>query len=108
MANAQFTQQWTAIYPPNAGGVNEAIAVARDARGNTYVTGMSTSATTGPDYVTIKYSPAGAQLWESRYDGLGGESGATFERSGVIFEPSGAIPAKSLVSPRTVDASPEG
>ena len=72
-ANAQFTRLWTAIYPDSPGGIDEAYAVARDARGNTYVTGKSTSTTTGADYVTIKYSPTGQRLWDRPYTGVGGD-----------------------------------
>ena len=39
-----------------------------DASGNVYVTGHSYSSE-GFDYVTIKYSPAGAQEWVATYDG---------------------------------------
>ena len=60
---------WTNRYDGPAGSDDRAQAVAVDASGNVYVTGYSTDSTTGKDYLTIKYSSAGAGLWTNRYDG---------------------------------------
>ena len=59
---------WTARYngPDNNGDYPEAVAV--DDNGNIYVTGRSRSNTTNDDYVTIKYSPDGNELWARRYN----------------------------------------
>ena len=43
--------------------------LALDSAGNIFVTGYKTSATSGKDYVTIKYSSAGTQRWVSTFDG---------------------------------------
>jgi hypothetical protein len=40
-----------------------------DASGNVYVTGSSKGAGTRWDYLTVKFDPAGNQLWSARYDG---------------------------------------
>ncbi|MDZ7303928.1 MAG: SBBP repeat-containing protein [candidate division KSB1 bacterium] len=67
-------QQWVARY----GGLREdsddrAMALAVDASGNVYVTGLSGSRRVGIfweyDYATVKYNSAGVQEWVARYDG---------------------------------------
>lgn len=40
-----------------------------DQAGNVYVAGIHIAPTTGSDYVTIKYSTGGNQLWAATYDG---------------------------------------
>jgi hypothetical protein len=44
-------------------------ALAVDAAGNVYVTGLSYQSYVNDDYVTIKYGPGGNWLWGRRYDG---------------------------------------
>jgi len=47
-------------------------AIAVDTGNNIYVTGWSDGGSaTGMDYATVKYSPAGTELWARRYDGPG-------------------------------------
>ncbi len=71
--NANGVQQWVARYNhPDAGGApgtNDDIPVALqvDGLGNVYLTGNSLDATTGTDYVTLKYDSSGVNLWERRY-----------------------------------------
>jgi len=68
-APAQIQQAWVAHYNngiPN--GTNQAVKMALDPAGNIYVTGFSQNANSNLGYVTIKYAPAGSQLWASRYD----------------------------------------
>jgi len=51
------------------GGYNdEAVALAVDSAGNTYVTGRSQGSDTGFDYVTIKYDSSGNEEWVHRYN----------------------------------------
>ncbi|TDN38441.1 T9SS type A sorting domain-containing protein [Hymenobacter sp. UV11] len=65
-------QLWQVIY--NAGTYNGSTPtdLAVDAAGNVYVTGSSDYITffgnQNVDYTTVKYSPAGDRVWESRYD----------------------------------------
>jgi hypothetical protein len=57
-------------------GHDEAVALAVDAEGNVFVTGLSSN---GPDddYVTIKYNSFGNLDWEMRFDGENGIDEAT-------------------------------
>jgi hypothetical protein len=68
-AAAGLDPVWIAGY--DNGGIEFASAVAVDASHNVYVTGRSESSSAS-DYLTIKYSPSGQQLWTARYDGAGG------------------------------------
>ena len=67
-AAAGLDPVWTAGY--DNGGIEFASAIAVDASHNVYVTGRSESSSAS-DYLTIKYSPSGKQLWTARYDGEG-------------------------------------
>jgi hypothetical protein len=74
MYDVQGNTLWTARY--DNGGVDRAFLVGVDAAGNTYVTGdsyggLSNTGGTDWDYATIKYSPAGQELWVRRYNGPG-------------------------------------
>jgi hypothetical protein len=63
-------------------------AVAVDAAGNAFVTGVSFGGGSGQDYVTIKYSSAGVALWTNRYNGPGnGNDGA----NAVVVDGSGNV-----------------
>lgn len=72
--NPAGTQLWVKRFDGNAHYEDDAKAVAVDALGNIFVTGWSMTAQTGvqtlPAYATIKYSPAGTQLWSRLYRGL--------------------------------------
>jgi uncharacterized delta-60 repeat protein len=59
---------WAVRYNGPENGSDKAKAIAIDAADNLYVTGYCASAQTGYDWVTIKYSPDGGELWKARYN----------------------------------------
>jgi hypothetical protein len=70
--NSSGVQQWVQTYNGPAGTGEDVRAIVLDGSGNVYVTGTSYgNATTQYDYATIKYSPAGTQMWVQRYNGPG-------------------------------------
>jgi uncharacterized delta-60 repeat protein len=60
---------WTARFntPDNLEDAARAISVDND--GNVYVTGFAIAAPYNPDFITIRYTSSGTQLWTARYDG---------------------------------------
>jgi uncharacterized delta-60 repeat protein len=60
---------WVARYNGPANGRDEARAIALDAEGYVYVTGLSFGVGTNLDYATIKYDPEGKEVWVARYNG---------------------------------------
>ena len=71
LASAQtaFNEEWVQRY----NGIDSLsdIGIAVDAQGCVYVAGSTQSSATGFDLVVLRYSPAGAQLWEAGYNGAG-------------------------------------
>lgn len=65
VAAAQPGRSWLARYNSSARNDDAALAVV-DRNGNVIVTGWSAGA--GSDFLTIKYSPVGAELWTRRLD----------------------------------------
>ena len=63
-------QQWIARYNAPNGAIGEAIAV--DSSGNTYVAAAGSNQFNTLFCATIKYNPAGEQLWVAEYHGGGG------------------------------------
>ncbi len=60
-------QLWLKTYNGASNSFDQPRAMVLDADGNIYVTGTSRGAN-GNDYATVKYSPAGVELWTARYD----------------------------------------
>ena len=65
-----------------------AYAIALDDSGNVYVTGCSDGGWLNWDYATLKYDPAGNQLWEKRYNGPGNGNDAA---SAIAVDDSGNV-----------------
>ncbi len=62
-------QLWEASYDGPSGMDDIARDIAVDTMGNVHVTGGSDGFETGEDYLTVKYDPAGSELWVARHDG---------------------------------------
>ena len=60
---------WSARYDGPANESDHTYAMTVDAFDNIYLAGKSVGIETQGDYVLVKYSPAGQQLWAGRYDG---------------------------------------
>jgi hypothetical protein len=66
---------WTNHYVANPDSFDAALALAVDSDGNVVVTGISYVLNPfQPDFLTIKYSGAGAQLWVNRYRASSGDT----------------------------------
>ncbi|MBK8552310.1 MAG: SBBP repeat-containing protein [Ignavibacteria bacterium] len=68
---SQVTQEWAARFNGPEDSSEYAISMTVDQLGNVYVTGNSYGSGTNIDYLTIKYSSAGIQLWVQRFNGQG-------------------------------------
>lgn len=78
--NADGDTVWTNIYNGPGNGPDEAIAMTIDADGNCFVTGYQKGSGTGYDFITLKYSSAGAILWNTTYNFSSNE----FDQSNTI------------------------
>src|SRR5262249_4417290 len=67
--NAQGNQVWEARYNGPGNRNDWARALAVDSQGNAYVTGSSEGVGSLTEYATIKYNPAGKEVWVARYRG---------------------------------------
>jgi exo-poly-alpha-galacturonosidase len=63
------TVLWAKTYRRTSGGGDGLYQLALDSSGNVYACGESTGTGTDQDCLTVKYSPAGTQLWVRTYDG---------------------------------------
>ena len=64
-----FGEEWVARFNGAGNTTDWAYGITLDPSGNVYVTGYSTGAGTGKDYMTIKYNSNGNVLWTSSYNG---------------------------------------
>ncbi len=72
-------------------------AIKSDAAGNVYVTGESANSIVGfgltGDYITIKYSSSGQELWSERYDTQFGTPASHYDETayGLTLDPWGGV-----------------
>jgi hypothetical protein len=64
---AAVQQAWVAKYNFGPASTNQAVAIALDFNGNIIVAGHAVGGASGYDYVLLKYSPNGSQLWVRTY-----------------------------------------
>ncbi len=82
--NSSGAEQWEQTYSSSNYNTAQNNSIALDPSGNIYVTGQAVGSdlifrireppliiSTGADFITIKYSPAGVQQWVARYNGSG-------------------------------------
>ena len=69
--NSAGVQQWVRFYNGAFNNYDAGNAVAVDAAGNVYVTGVETASNYAFDFITVKYGPGGALLWTQSYNGPG-------------------------------------
>ncbi len=69
--NPNGGQSWIRFYGNPANLLDEALFVSTDIAGSVYVSGRSTSGSTGEDFLTVKYSSSGDSLWSKRYTSAG-------------------------------------
>jgi uncharacterized delta-60 repeat protein len=79
---------WVRRYNGPGNGLDNPSAITLDGSGNVYVTGESPGSGTLRDYATIKYDPAGNQLWEKRYNGPGNDDD---EANAIAVDGSGNV-----------------
>jgi len=100
---------WTNCYNGPRNHIDAARAIAVDASGNIFVTGVS--AGNGDDYATIKYSGTGLPLWTNRYDGGHGSDGAraiAVDASGNAVVTGGSYGSGTILDFATIKYSGAG
>jgi uncharacterized delta-60 repeat protein len=91
---------WTKTYNYSSNQNDEGNSVAVDNVGNVVVTGQSDNdptATSNDDYITLRFTPAGTQVFAVRYNGIGN---GTDRASSVVFQTNGntAVTGRSFGS----------
>ncbi len=97
-------QSWASIFSEGGFLKNDASSflnnnIVADSAGNSYICGQVLNAAgTGPDFVTIKYSPSGAQLWTADFNSPTGDGFAE-----DLFVDKGAVYVTGEVGQNGVD-----
>jgi len=111
-AEAPPVEQWVARYNNVGNSYDDARAIALDNQGNIYVAGASWSAAVNGDYATIKYDPAGNQLWVARYNGdANGEDfvfAMTVDDSGCAYVTGYSLGSSATFDYATIKYDPNG
>ncbi len=63
--------QWSARYDGPGHGLDLARDIGADDGGNVYIVGQSDGGASLADFLTVKYSPGGQELWSAHYNGPG-------------------------------------
>lgn len=87
-AGTMLDKAWVARYDGAKGGTDNPRALVVDTAGNAYVTGASDSGSGNYDFATLKYDPAGKQLWAVRY---GGESQGADWPNALVVDAAGGV-----------------
>lgn len=86
--DANGNQLWVQRYNGTNNDNDEAVSVAVDGSGNVYAGGWSSTLSGSTDFVIVKYSPSGSQLWTRTYNGT---SGGNEFMSKMIIDAAGNI-----------------
>lgn len=86
--NSAGVQKWVGIYNGTANGADWGYGLVIDSSGNTYATGTTSTATSGKDYVTVKFNSSGALQWAMQYNGSGNLDDAA---SHITLDPLGNV-----------------
>jgi hypothetical protein len=95
--NSDGQLQWTTTTPWPSGNFVLPTAISVDSSGNAYVAAADVNrGATGPDntgFVTAKYSPTGALLWQAHYHVLNGPNAGFFPGlpAGIAVSPQGEV-----------------
>jgi uncharacterized delta-60 repeat protein len=110
--DAQGTELWARRYNGPANAADTANAIGVDPLDNVVVTGQSIASGTTPDYLTIKYSESGAELWQARYNGPGNSTDRAFamaiDTGGSIFVAGGSFNNTTFEDYAVVKYMPDG
>lgn len=100
--NYAGTIVWSTTYAGEGNQTDKAWGIVVDTDGAVYITGETTDAYSNVNYVTIKYSAYGAELWKSFYNGTGnGEDVAS--SIGLVGSNSVVVTGKSWGTSDTYD-----
>lgn len=86
LGGADGAKRWEATCNGPANGNDELFGLALDSRGNPVVTGSTSKSGTSQTITTIKYSPAGAQLWKHVYEHKGICIGSVATPAGIALD----------------------
>jgi hypothetical protein len=105
-------QLWVARYNGPGNTTDQAIRVEVDSAQNVYVTGASKGSGTDFDYATLKYSPAGVQLWVARYNGpanrIDKATDLALDGNGSVFVTGSSEVSGGKSDYATIKYSPDG